>query len=716
VAGLEGTCSLSPTGDPGDPVCDPYLCSGSSFACPSTCATIADCTAGNYCDTNSQCVSKEADGTACANDSDCVSNYCVDGFCCDTPCTDSCDACNVAGVQGTCSTVGDGNPGDPACAPYLCDGIGTACPNSCGGDADCSSGNYCKSGQCAAKEINGTSCGGANECASNNCVDGFCCDSQCTASCRACNVAAVEGTCSVVAAGSAGNPSCLPYVCDGGASTCPAACADDTVCATGNYCKSGACSAKEVNGTACTAANQCSSGNCVDGYCCNASCAGECQSCNQTGIEGACTVLPFASTPGGAGCGNFLCNGSLTGCPPSCSADAGCTTGNYCKNTVCSPKEGNGTACTGGNECQSGNCIDLFCCDNSCAANCKACDVSGSEGTCSNVPAGNPGAPLCAPFLCSGGSLCPISCSTDANCSSGNFCNASNLCVAKLINGSACTTNSQCQTDFCIDGFCCDSACANDCDACDINTFEGNCLERPKGAVGDASCSPFLCDGIANTCPNSCTVNADCAGGFYCSGNACILKESNGTACSGPDTCASGNCVDGYCCATACTESCRACDVSGFFGSCAPLPLGDPGSPSCNAYLCDGIDSACRLQRGQLLQRQQPVCRQACGRRPVQRRQRLRQQFLRRRCVLQQLLPRRLSHVQRARQRRHLLVGARRRLRQPGVRPLRLRRREHRLPGHLCQRHRLRQRLDLQSAGERVRWREGERRHLPCRA
>jgi len=62
--------------------------------------------------------------------------------------------------------------------------------------------------------------------------------------------------------------------------------------------------------------------------------------------------------------------------------------------------------------------------------------------------------------------------------------------------------------------------------------------------------------------------------------------------------CASGHCVDGYCCASSCAGQCEACDVAGQEGSCIPVngpPHGDrdacDGEGDC-AGSCDGSETA----------------------------------------------------------------------------------------------------------------------------
>ena len=66
-------------------------------------------------------------GTPCMNAGQCMSGFCVDGYCCNSACNaGGCQKCNVAGVEGTCTTVPVGQPG--GCSPYVCKGA-----NTCGG-------------------------------------------------------------------------------------------------------------------------------------------------------------------------------------------------------------------------------------------------------------------------------------------------------------------------------------------------------------------------------------------------------------------------------------------------------------------------------------------------------------------------------------------------------------------------------------------------------
>ncbi|HEY0706438.1 MAG TPA: tectonin domain-containing protein [Polyangia bacterium] len=62
-----------------------------------------------------------------------------------------------------------------------------------------------------------------------------------------------------------------------------------------------------------------------------------------------------------------------------------------------------------------------------------------------------------------------------------------------------------------------------------------------------------------------------------------------GEACTNADQCGSGFCVDGVCCAGACTGSCEACNLPDREGECAPVT----GNPRGNRPACTGNGTAC---------------------------------------------------------------------------------------------------------------------------
>lgn len=63
------------------------------------------------------------------------------------------------------------------------------------------------------------------------------------------------------------------------------------------------------------------------------------------------------------------------------------------------------------------------------------------------------------------------------------------------------------------------------------------------------------------------------------------FNAEDGAACTRAEVCASGQCVDGRCCHTACDGACEACDVKGKEGTCSPID-GAPRAehPTCAPY------------------------------------------------------------------------------------------------------------------------------------
>jgi hypothetical protein len=113
---------------------------------------------------------------------------------------------------------------------------------------------------------------------------------------------------------------------------------------------------------------------------------------------------------------------------------------------------------------------------------------------------------------------------------------------------------------------------------------------------GSGSCSPYVCSGSA--CKTSCSTGTDCASGYYCAtGGTCQPGAAPiGTPCSTPSQCASGYCVDGYCCTSSCTGKCVTCNGAhndiGANGVCSDVAeCTDPynecaGSQTCSFGSC----------------------------------------------------------------------------------------------------------------------------------
>jgi hypothetical protein len=165
--------------------CAPNACAGSS--CGTVCSGDADCQTGFVCEIGT-CQAKRPQGSACTSARQCATGYCADGFCCGTPCTEACYACNLPGELGTCTPVPDGSdPGKdcPAESPSTCGRVG-----GCNGKGACSlhgAGILCATAGCnGASEVPTRMCNGAGQCMgapARDCGDYVCVESACTTSC-----------------------------------------------------------------------------------------------------------------------------------------------------------------------------------------------------------------------------------------------------------------------------------------------------------------------------------------------------------------------------------------------------------------------------------------------------------------------------------------------------------------------------------------------------
>jgi hypothetical protein len=340
--------------------CDGNECTGMNGTCVPNCAdgvlnnaeTAIDCGGG----TCGGCMVGQACGMS---DSNCVMTaYCDAGTCAAKKAPGvTCAAMNEC-LMGIC------DPTDDVCCNVMCSGTcqscklagsaGTCSPVPFGADPDseCAGAEVCNgANQC--RKPQGEPCAANAECLNDICVDGVCCNNSCMGTCKACDLASSVGTCTNVPSGQDPADEC------GGALTC-----------NGN----GACFAG--NGTMCAVGAQCQSGNCVDGVCCNTACNGTCESCNVMGSAGTCTPYAAGSDP------EDECGGATSNCSGQSS----------CGLPI-------GDACTNNNQCASTFCADSVCCNSACTGDCKSCNLTGTIGTCSNVPNGQTD-------TCMGGQTC----------------------------------------------------------------------------------------------------------------------------------------------------------------------------------------------------------------------------------------------------------------------------------------------------------------------
>jgi hypothetical protein len=593
-------------------------------------------------------LSPSSPALACSSPAQCASGFCVDGVCCDTACTGSCEACSASkkgqGADGTCGVIALYADPDNECDDGACDG----------------------SGSC--KKYNGATCGATTECLSGNCADGFCCGAPCTETCRACSIAkrggGFDGQCGPIAAGTDPDNECDSGECNGAA----------------------ACTLPKplANGVICIESSQCTSGNCVDGVCCDTACSGTCQACTAVkkgqGADGTCGPIAANQDPDDE-CLDGVCTGAET-----------CI-------------KFNGATCSSPDECLSGYCADGYCCGAACTESCRACSADkkggGVNGQCGPIAAGTDPDNECDGGECNGAAACTLvsgaTCidgvkngnETDVDCGGGT-------CVTCGI-GKTCNVAADCATNQCLGGTCvaAESGCSDGqregyIGSPNIAACSGG-WSVPGVTVASPSCNHNAGDDSANPAGTGCSVADLCEVGWHvCAGSAEVVSKSDGLNCngdllgffatrqSGPgwaicgagnndlfgcgsigatpgpscgvlnrfsndlcinlgapwscgsdgyqeaanvtkngsagggvlccrdtnlpvnlangDTCAensqcaSGHCVDGVCCDTACSGTCTACNVPGSVGTCANVPQGQTDANASNpcAGVCDG--------------------------------------------------------------------------------------------------------------------------------
>lgn len=560
-------------------------------------------------------------GTACGAASECDSGFCQDGVCCNTVCNGTCDRCDTpvpgfctvspddCGACGSCKQgatkhtcvadvdlcegncpqctdadasaaianfVCSANPNECGgscseciavgdafnCTPNgsLCSGSciagaseddGARCTGSgktfnCAGDAakcvgdcdkcavvgstggrkfDCASAGGCTGcGKCSSQDANNWSCASDDTQCSGNCSvcaldggSGYTCqkdpDDALCGECGTCvqnsavkfTCAAVETECEACETCSGTNAfSCVNQAagttdtaCPGAPSGCYGICDGAGTCS-----GSGACD----DGTECTANGDCASGFCVDGVCCESACAGKCKSCSVPAKEGQCVNIAKDSDP------DNECL-DIDACESSCNGKGSCDVN--CGNI--------GETCTSDAACPSGNCVDGVCCDSACSGVCETC-AGASPGQCDALTDGSSDPTCDAPKGCT--AICGVS-----------------GCEVQCGLGTACLTASDCESGHCVDGVCCESACAGSCVACDGAT-PGTCASVGTDTDPDNECPD------AEGCVSVCGASGKCSG-------AC---GDLGRVCASGDECATGFCVDGVCCASACDGECLVCN------------------------------------------------------------------------------------------------------------------------------------------------------------
>jgi len=204
--------------------------------------------------------------------------------------------------------------------------------------------------------------------------------------------------------------------------------------------------------------------------------------------------------------------------------------------------------------------------------------------------------------------------------------------ILLLSNGEPCFSDGECADAHCWfesptdpEGMCCDRECGDICSSClqakkasatpdgscDVVTdgtavqaqcqndvaFQLTCVSGQVTTSAVQKCEPYVCQDTS-ICRNKCSQDSHCDPDYFCGPPIdqptapidCQKQVQQGTECDRARECASGFCVDGVCCNSACDSQCQACDVTGFVGVCVQVPSGPPHG---DRPVCDGDGTGC---------------------------------------------------------------------------------------------------------------------------
>ncbi len=346
------------------------------------------------------------------------------GLSCNTGQAGVCSAGTTQCQSGVIVCVANVNP-----SAEVCDGLDNNC-NGAVDEGNPGGGVPCTTGQLGVCSAGTTQCqSGAIVCVRNvnpsaEICDGL--DNNCSGAVDegnpgggiACNTGLL-GVCSTGTTACSGgaiicvqNVSATAEVCDGLDNNCngavddgaASACNDGLTCTT-DACSSGTCT-NTVQAGFCRISGVCyANGTLRPGFpcqVCNSSVSNSAWSNVTSGTvcaAASCSggVFTAASVCNGAGscvagsttnCSPYTCNTGGTACLTSCTTSSQCASGFYCNGSTCVALKAAGSPCALSGECASGFCVDGVCCSTSCTSTCKRCNIAGSLGTCSNIPAG----------------------------------------------------------------------------------------------------------------------------------------------------------------------------------------------------------------------------------------------------------------------------------------------------------------------------------------
>eukprot|EP01065_Artemidia_motanka_P052486 TRINITY_DN9498_c3_g1_i1.p1 TRINITY_DN9498_c3_g1~~TRINITY_DN9498_c3_g1_i1.p1 ORF type:complete len:5055 (+),score=1261.52 TRINITY_DN9498_c3_g1_i1:931-15165(+) len=405
---------------------------------------------------------------------------------------------------------------------------------------------------------------------------------------------------------------------------CRASCSLDTHCAPDNICIAGMC---ELEGTNPPAVGSCVSDPVAcEPFACDATldrCFTECFSDDQClepdygcdfSTEATVTGVPSYrkldanaeddetdAGPGGSSCVNSDAATRGGRCVLVAKDPNGCYTNNVgdidfkCGLYACG--KNNSQTRFSGSRCRTSCSNDAHC---SSEAHCNIL-----TGVCMKGSPASPGSctskdfDWCTPYACGthraiqpqANARCRVDCEEDGHCAVFYFC-----VVGRCVAGTVAIRQLQSPLDI-------PSVCYAEGSSWTSGGAPWRCLRVPIGRSGDPysrfayarpfvaprppqpryntackshrECRPYRCGTLdvvgrdiaaGSVCQSSCSEAADCTEGYVCLNKLCSRQRVAGAHCSIGRECASGHCVDGICCNSACDKPCQKCTDVGVCG------------------------------------------------------------------------------------------------------------------------------------------------------
>jgi hypothetical protein len=317
------------------------------------------------------------------------------------------------------------------------------------------------------RTIDGSACDRHLDCGSRYCLEGVCCEKDCSGACETCTT----GNCTPLPQGTE-TPECGPYLCGETGGDCSASCIADSQCANTHFCRDGECVLRLANGARCTRARDCNSGyciddecagaiengepctegfdcktgHCVDGVCCDLPCDGQCEACDVADGRGTCKAVrgaPHGDRPACDGAGT-VCGGE---CTERNSGTCAYPASTKSCGTICAEGVTTESVCNGQGACEvraPQACGRYVCsidgtgcrtdCDSSedCAEGYTCADARCEPGaTCLNastVEASDGSLELCGLYRCHEG-RCLKPCESQTDCADDSVCDHNQECV-----------------------------------------------------------------------------------------------------------------------------------------------------------------------------------------------------------------------------------------------------------------------------------------------